>query len=159
MLERAEHKCGVSTRADADCDVALPEVGIPRRLRAEVAIVLLRGFDHGMGLDQVGRDAERGRALGGVEPCDQPARTGAEIVQTPAGSEALGDFPDGVCHLVEAWCDRADGFDILGVHEPHEVARAQVVELVSERVEVLAHGRSSSAAASAQTRAEPCVAT
>ena len=47
---------------------------------------------------------------------------------------------------------------VLGVHHLEEFEGGQVVQLVGARVQALAQGRITSAAAMAQTRAEPCVA-
>ena len=52
-----------------------------------------------------------------------------------------GDVPriDRPSDHVERRRDRANGFDVLRVHEPYEVTGREVVELVRPRMEVFAH--------------------
>ena len=108
-----------------------------------------------MGLHEVGRDAEGGGAFGGIEPGDEPARSGPEVMEPAPGAQALGDLIHGVRHLAQL---RTDGFhrrQVFGVHQRDEIERRHGIELVRAGMQVLAHGRRTSAAAWAQTRAEP----
>ena len=108
-----------------------------------------------MCLHEVGGDAERGWAFGGIEPCHQPAGSGAEGVEPAPSPQARRDLLDGARHLAELGPDRLDRREVLGVHQLDEIERGEVVELVGPGMQVLAHGRRTSAAAAAQTRAEP----
>ena len=103
-------------------------------------------------------DAKRRSDLRGVELGEASARSRSEVVQAAAGANARSDRLDGGRDALEVRRDRLDRAPILGVHELDHVLRAHRVEPVGLRVDVLAHGRITSAAATAHTRAAPLVA-
>src|SRR5439155_1337819 len=68
------------------------------------------------------------------------------------------DWIDGSCYAVGVRRHRLDRAPVLGVHQLDHFLRAHRVQPVGVRVDVLAHGRITSAAAIAHTRAAPLVA-
>ncbi len=66
-----------------------------------IRVVLLLVVTALVSLDDVLCDAERGRALGGVEGCDAPTRARPEVVEPAAACNALRDQVDGARDLAE----------------------------------------------------------
>src|SRR5690242_5762044 len=159
FFERADYERRAPTCADADDDVARSE---PRRASSLTArfAAILSGVSNGVRLDDLRGDAKGGRALRGVHGGDEPARARAEVVKAAAVANAARDRLDDKRDVRELSADSVDRRLVLGVHQLHELQRAQVVELIGSAVRVFAHGVViRSAAASAQTRPEPLVAT
>ncbi len=111
-----------------------------------------------MGLDKVPVNAERGRALGGVERAEPSTRARAEIVEAASGPEPGVDGVDRRCDRAEVFRDRRHGAPVLRVHELEQLDGLEPVELAGPRVLLLAHRLITSAAATPQTRAAPMVA-
>ena len=161
-VKRAQDVGGATAGADADDRIPRTDPCAARRVATEIAIVLGGGFVDGVGLDEVGGNAEGGRAFGCVEAGDQAACACAEVMQPPARPQALRDRLDGASHLVDLRPNRAHRRDVLRVHDGDELKRSELVELIGARVRALAQGAvipvMTSAAASAHTRADPLVA-
>src|SRR5207247_11347018 len=94
LIERAERERRPPARADADHHVVFAYLSVARGILAEYAIVLVGTRFHRMGLHDIRVDAERGPALGGVQPGDESARPAPEVVQPPAAAPAQGDLFD-----------------------------------------------------------------
>jgi len=158
-LERAQHIRGTSACAYAHRHVGRAETSLCCGGDAQPAIVLLVGLVRGMGLHEIRGDAEGGGAFGGIESGHEPARSSTEVMEPPAPAQPDRNFLDRARHVGQLGPDRFNGREVFGMHQRDEIERRQVIELIGARMQVLTHGCSSSAAAWAQTRAEPWVAT
>src|SRR5205823_2302363 len=79
-VKRAQDVGGATAGADADDRIPRTDPCAARRVATEIAIVLGGGFVDGVGLDEVGGNAEGGRAFGCVEAGDQAACACAEVM-------------------------------------------------------------------------------
>jgi hypothetical protein len=86
-------------------------------MNAAATIVLGFAVAGGMCLDEVVRDPERGRTLGGVENCQPAARAGPEIMEAAARTQSHRDLIDGAGYLLERRVDRFDRAPVLAMHE------------------------------------------
>ena len=158
FVERTEHEPRAAAGADADDDVGGSEPGVACGSEAKLAVVLLVRCVRRMCLHKIVRHAKGGRAFERIEPGDVAARPGPKVMEAAALAKPphyrLGRTSD----VGQVRADRGHRTAVLGVHHLEEFEGGQIVQLVGARVQALAQGRITSAAAMAQTRAEPCVA-
>ena len=104
-------------------------------------------------------DAECRSAFRGIKSGEPAARSRTKVVKAPAILNAAGDLIDRMGEARDLCPHGRDRVAVLVVHQLEQLDLAHAVETCRVAVHLFAQGRIASAAAMAQTRAAPLVAT
>jgi hypothetical protein len=80
-------------------------------------------------LDQVGRDVEGGRALGGIKHAEPPRSAGAGVEETAAALETLDDRVDRAGDVGDLAGDGGRDLGVGGIDELHEFQGGELVKV------------------------------
>ena len=84
--------------------------------------------------NEMRRDAESGRALGGIENTEAAAGAGADVEQTPPLTEAIDDAVDSPGNRRKLAGDGGGDSAILAIHDADDLERRFVIEIARGQV-------------------------